>query len=115
MTDKDWAIYFHSIRQILNVANDQFKVTHIMGDLHKLEPTEKFTGFPAKQSVEIPIINEYWQLFITDVIPRWYVASDGATAKVIANTDTETLSQFVSPLGEQWKRTADDKNDSDDG
>lgn len=110
VTDKDWTIYFHSIRQILNVANDQFKVTHIMGDLHKLEPTDKFTGFPAKQSVEIPIINEYWQLFMTDVIPRWYVASDGATAKVIANTDTEALSQFVSPLGEQWKRTADDKN-----
>lgn len=110
VTDKDWAIYFHSIRQILNVANDQFKVTHIMGDLHKLEPTDKFTGFPAQQSVEIPIINEYWQLFVTDVIPRWYVTADGATPKIIANTDTEDLSQFVSPLGDQWKRTPDDKN-----
>lgn len=110
VTDKDWAIYFHSIRPILEVANDQFKVTHIMGDLHKLEPTDKFTGFPAKQSVEIPIVNEYWQLFITDVLPRWYVTADKATPKVIANTDTEDLSQFVTPLGDQWKRTPDDKN-----
>ncbi|WP_342321564.1 beta-N-acetylhexosaminidase [Kosakonia sp. BYX6] len=110
VTDKDWAIYFHSIRPILEVANDQFKVTHIMGDLHKLEPTDKFTGFPTKQSVEIPIVNEYWQLFITDVLPRWYVTADKATPKVIANTDTEDLSQFVTPLGDQWKRTPDDKN-----
>ncbi|WLI78316.1 beta-N-acetylhexosaminidase [Kosakonia sp. H02] len=110
VTDKEWGIYFHSIRPILQVANDQFKVTHIMGDLHKLEPTEKFTGFPAKQTVEIPVINEYWQLFITDVLPRWYVTADKATPKAIANTDTEELSRFVTPLGDQWKRTADDKN-----
>ncbi|MBS1204253.1 MAG: beta-N-acetylhexosaminidase [Proteobacteria bacterium] len=110
VTDKDWAIYFHSIRPILEVANDQFKVTHIMGDLHKLEPTDKFTGFPAKQAVEIPVVNEYWQLFVTDVLPRWYVTAEGATAKVIANTDTEDLFQFVTPLDGQWKRTPDDKN-----
>lgn len=110
VTDKDWTIYFHSIRPILEVANDQFKVTHIMGDLHKLEPTDKFTGFPAKQAVEIPVVNEYWQLFVTDVLPRWYVTAEGATAKVIANTDTEDLFQFVTPLDGQWKRTPDDKN-----
>lgn len=110
VTDKDWTIYFHSIRPILEVANDQFKVTHIMGDLHKLEPTDKFTGFPAKQAVEIPVVNEYWQLFVTDMLPRWYVTAKGATAKVIANTDTEDLFQFVTPLDGQWKRTPDDKN-----
>lgn len=110
VTDKAWTIYFHSIRPVLDVANDQFKVTHIMGDLHKLEPTDKFTGFPAKQSVDIPIVNEYWQLFVTDVLPRWYVTADGATAKMIANTDTEDLFQFVTPLDDHWKRTPDDKN-----
>ncbi|WP_437891586.1 beta-N-acetylhexosaminidase [Phytobacter sp. V91] len=111
VTSKDWVIYFHSIRQVLQVANPQFKVTHIMGDLHKLEPGASFTGFPARASVEIPIVNEYWQLFMTDVLPRWYVSAEGATAKTIASTDTEDLSQFVSPLpAEQWKRTPDDKN-----
>jgi|GEM_PF-2629782 len=88
VTDKSWTIYFHSIRRILQVENDQFKVSHIMGDLHKLEPTDKFTGFPAGQRVDIPIINEYWQLFITDILPRWYVTADHATPKIIANTDT---------------------------
>ncbi|WP_313047867.1 beta-N-acetylhexosaminidase [Atlantibacter subterraneus] len=110
VTDKSWAIYFHSIRRILQVENAQFTVTHIMGDLHKLEPTDKFTGFPAGQRVDIPIINEYWQLFITDILPRWYVTADSAAPKIIANTDTEDLTQFVTPLGDQWKRTPDDNN-----
>ncbi|MBJ3814518.1 family 20 glycosylhydrolase [Shimwellia pseudoproteus] len=111
ITDSDWAIYFPSIRQILKIDNDQFTVTHIVGDLHKLSPTKKFTGFPAGQSVTIPIVNEYWQLFMTDVIPRWYVTSGDATPKVIASTNTEDVTQFVSPItGDQWKRTPDDKN-----
>lgn len=63
---QDWAIYFHSIRMILAVDNDQFTVTHLTGDLHKIEPTAKFAGFPANQTIEIPITGEYWQLFATD-------------------------------------------------
>ena len=34
---KDWTIYFHSIRLILDVDNEQFKITRVTGDLHKLE------------------------------------------------------------------------------
>lgn len=110
VTDREWTIWFHSIRRILRVDNPQFRVTHVMGDLHKLEPTDAFTGFPAGQQTVIPIVNEYWQLFITDVLPRWYVTADDATPKTIASTDTDDLTQFVTPLGEQWKRTPDDKN-----
>lgn len=110
ITDKNWIIWFPSIRRVLKVENAQFKITHVMGDLHKLEPGDKFTGFPAGQAVTIPIINEYWQLFITDVLPRWYVTSGDSRPVIIANTNTEALTDFVSLPGEQWKRTPDDKN-----
>ncbi|HFP9303501.1 TPA: beta-N-acetylhexosaminidase [Raoultella planticola] len=111
ITGKDWAIYFSSIRRILSVDNARFKVTHIIGDLHKLEPTDKFSAFPAGQAVDIPIINEYWQLFMSDVIPRWYVTSTDAQPKVIASTDTEDLNQIVTPIrGDLWKSTAADNN-----
>lgn len=115
LKSKDWAIYFHSIRQILRVDNDQFKISLVTGDLHKLEPTDKFTSFPANQAVEIPIIVEYWQIFKTDAIPRWYAASEGAKAKVISSTDTEDLAKFSGPLAgndfsDLWKRTKDDNN-----
>ncbi|WP_337262053.1 MULTISPECIES: beta-N-acetylhexosaminidase [unclassified Serratia (in: enterobacteria)] len=109
--DKDWAIYFHSPRQTLKVDNEQFKITHITGDLYKLEPTDKFTSFPANQAVEIPIIAEYWQLFHSDFLPRWYATSGDAKPKILANTDTEDVHQFVAPFtGDQWKRTKDDHN-----
>ena len=112
ITDKDWAIYFHNIRMILAVNNDQFKITHVTGDLHKLEPTEKFKNIPANAVVTIPIIGEYWQISESDVMPRWYVTSSKAEPKVIGNTDTDSdnLSAFVKPLGEQWKISPNDHN-----
>jgi len=68
---KDWVIYFHSPRQTLRVDNDQFKIAHLTGDLYKLEPTAKFSGFPAGKAVEIPVVAEYWQLFRNDfLMPR---------------------------------------------
>ncbi|CAK9885725.1 MAG: Chitobiase [Candidatus Erwinia impunctatus] len=110
VNSKDWAIYMSNVHQILKVESDQFRMVHIVGDLTRLEPTEKFKGFAAGESVDIPIVNEYWQLFMTDVMPRWYVTSTNAEPKVIAVTDTEDLTKFVAPFGEQWKRTPDDKN-----
>ncbi|MGV7963489.1 beta-N-acetylhexosaminidase [Photorhabdus tasmaniensis] len=107
----DWAIYFHSIRQVLSVDNEQFKITRITGDLHKLEPTEKFTGIKANQQVKLPITGEYWQIYSTDFLPRWYATSGDAKPKVLENTDTEDLSQFLSVFtGDQWKRTTADNN-----
>lgn len=107
---KDWVIYFHSPRQTLRVDNDQFKIAHLTGDLYKLEPTAKFSGFPAGKAVEIPVVAEYWQLFRNDFLPRWYATSGDAKPKMLANTDTENLDQFVAPFtGDQWKRTKDDK------
>jgi hexosaminidase len=110
--DKDWAIYFNNIRMILAINNDQFKITHITGDLHKIEPTEKFTSIPANSTINIPIIGEYWVVSESDAMPRWYVTSSNAKPKIIANTNTDSddLSAFVAPITQQWKRTADDHN-----
>ncbi|HAI04814.1 MAG TPA: beta-N-acetylhexosaminidase, partial [Pantoea sp.] len=110
LTSKNWAITMSNVHQTLRVDNDQFKMTHIVGDLTRLEPTDKFTGIGAGESVTIPIVNEYWQLFITDVMPRWYVTAGEATPKIIASTDSEDLSQFVLPFGDNWRRSADDQN-----
>jgi len=106
LTDKHWAIYMSNVHQTLRVDNDQFKMTHLVGDLTRLEPTETFTGIGAGESVQIPIVNEYWQRFITDVMPRWYVTFGQAIPKIIASTDHEEPSQFVLSLGDQ--HSADD-------
>ncbi|NLS11642.1 family 20 glycosylhydrolase [Vibrio sp. SM6] len=108
---KDWAIYFHSVRLILDVQNEQFKITRVTGDLHKLEPTEKFDGFAAGEVIEIPYVGEYWQLFATDFFPGAFVTAPNAEPKRIASLDTEEIGAFVSGLsGDNLKRTPDDNN-----
>ncbi|WP_114766045.1 beta-N-acetylhexosaminidase [Vibrio rhodolitus] len=108
---KDWAIYFHSIRLILDVDSDQFKITRVTGDLHKLEPTEKFDGFAAGEKIELGLIGEYWQLFATDFMPGAFITAPDAQPKMIASLNTEDVASFVSGLeGDNLKRTPDDNN-----
>ncbi len=111
ITSSDWTIYFHSIRLILDVDNDQFKVTRVTGDLHKLEPTDKFDGFDAGEQVVIPLIGEYWQLFETDFMPGAFVSAPDAEPKLIESLNTEDIASFVSGLsGDNLKRTPGDEN-----
>ncbi|KLV09190.1 beta-N-acetylhexosaminidase [Photobacterium aquae] len=111
VSSKDWKIYFHSIRMILDVQNDQFKVTHITGDLHTLEPTDKFEGFDAGESVVIPYIGEYWTLFENDYMPRAYVVAGTSEPKTLESMDFEDPSAYLDPIsGNNWKRTPTDNN-----
>ncbi|MFM2579925.1 beta-N-acetylhexosaminidase [Vibrio fortis] len=108
---KDWAIYFHSIRLILDVENEQFKITRVTGDLHKLEPTDQFDGFAAGEEVVLPLVGEYWQLFETDFMPGAFVTAPNAEPKMIASLNTEDVASFVTGLeGNNLKRTPDDNN-----
>ncbi|AUI85552.1 beta-N-acetylhexosaminidase [Vibrio azureus] len=108
---KDWAIYFHSIRLILDVDNEQFKVSRVTGDLHKLEPTDKFDGFAAGEEMVLPLVAEYWQLFETDFMPGAFIAAPDAEPKMIASLNTEDVASFVKGLeGNNLKRTPDDNN-----
>ncbi|WP_305830442.1 family 20 glycosylhydrolase, partial [Photobacterium leiognathi] len=111
VTSKDWKIYFSSIRQILEVQNDQFKITHVTGDLHTIEPTDKFDGFAEGEKVVIPYIGEYWTLFENDYMPRAYVTAGNAEPKTIVSTDTANPADYLTPLkGDQFKRVKADNN-----
>jgi len=106
-----WSLYFHSIRRILDVDSDLFTVSHITGDLHKLSPTEKFTGFRKGESLVLPLIGEYWTLFETDFMPGVFVADQQEQTRALKSMDTEQVSRFVTPIsGDLFKRTPDDNN-----
>ncbi|CAH1041595.1 beta-N-acetylhexosaminidase [Halomonas sp. TD01] len=106
----DWGLYFSSIRRLLKMDHPELTLTRITGDLHRIEPNDAFTGLGAGESLEIPIVGEYWQLFMTDVMPNWYLAVDDETA-VIDNTRDELLTDFVGvPEGELLMRTPEDRN-----
>lgn len=107
----DWALYFHSIRQILKQDNPQFKITHVTGDLHKITPTNQFKGIKANEKVVLPITGEYWQVSYSDFMPRWYTTSGDALPRNLKSTDTQEPSQFVTPFElKNWKRTGADNN-----
>jgi len=107
-----FTIYYSSIRKVLSVDTDQFTITHVNGDLHKIEPTAAFTGWPAGQAIEIPFKAEYWLISETDVMPRFYVVADGAQPALIKSTDVTDMSAIVTPLTELkvMQRTPGDKS-----
>ncbi|MFC3914458.1 beta-N-acetylhexosaminidase [Pseudaeromonas sharmana] len=107
-----WEIYLHSIRRILRVDNDHFRITHLTGDLYRLEPSNGFKGLASGGKLEIPLVVEYWQLFETDVMPNWYVVAPGAAPRVLASmSDVDNPRTYTLPFdGDKWKRTKDDAN-----
>ncbi|KLV05189.1 beta-N-acetylglucosaminidase [Photobacterium aquae] len=114
-----WAIWFSHIRKIPTVYSDQFVITHINGDIFKLEPTAAFKGLPAGQSLDFEFDGSDWQAARTDIMPNWYFVSDheGATVTaLIQNTSNRVNGKvpvkpqdelaFVSDFtnAKQWKR-----------
>jgi hexosaminidase len=107
----DWTIHFHSIRRILAVNSQEFTITHINGDLHALRPTDEFAGFPAGETKTIDFIAEYWTLYQSDFMPRYYVSAGDAESRIIANTDTDDTWAYADPIaGDNRKRTLQDNN-----
>jgi hexosaminidase len=107
----DWTIYFHSIRRILAVNSQEFTITHINGDLHALRPTDAFAGFAAGEMKTIDFIAEYWTLYQSDFMPRYYVSAGDAESRIIVNTDTDDSVAYAEPIaGDNRKRTLQDNN-----
>ncbi|MFN1550726.1 beta-N-acetylhexosaminidase [Vibrio natriegens] len=82
----DWEIYFSNLRRILDTKSDLFEITHVNGDLHRIVPTSKFKGLKPGDSVAIQFDAEHWKIVDSDYMPRYYVAAQGAEARVIPNT-----------------------------
>lgn len=88
LDDNGWKLYFHSTRRILEVASNEFNVTHVNGDLHYVAPNAQFSGFGGGVK-SIKMITEFNHLVETDFQPRYWIAR-GNDAQIIANTDEET-------------------------
>ncbi|WP_284509742.1 carbohydate-binding domain-containing protein [Salinivibrio costicola] len=114
-----WAIYFSHIRMIKSIDTDQLKVSHVNGDLFKLEPTDAFVPLAPGDQLVVGFNASDWQVAKSDIMPNWYLASDdeaGTHTALIASTSNHKngqvptkpddeltfVGEFNSPA--QWKR-----------
>ena len=123
---KDWQIHFSQISPIQSFESDEFTVTHINGDLHRISLSDKFSGFAKNESKRILFREMFWSLSETDAIPNHIVSAVNSSqvnntiepkvikstmATINPETGLETL-PFVEAFTNyqsQFKRTANDK------
>jgi hexosaminidase len=93
----NWRIYFHSVRAVQS-PDTGLRLTHINGDLTELAPTKSFPGLAAGARLEFLFGSGEWLVSYSDFMPRAFIAQQGLTPAVFANTDTEDFTKFVDPI-----------------
>ncbi|MCK8043600.1 carbohydate-binding domain-containing protein [Shewanella sp. 1CM18E] len=116
---KDWSIYYSQMRPIQSIVGDEFAITRVQGDLHKITPAAGFKGLKKGQTTTIQFRGELWQLSEIDAMPNYYIVADGLEPVIIRSTqlgvDPETgmeVRPYVTAFTDsetQYKRRETDK------
>ncbi|MCL1056994.1 carbohydate-binding domain-containing protein [Shewanella gelidimarina] len=116
---KAWAIYFSQMRPIQSIVGDEFTISRVKGDLHKIEPSIGFKGVNKGETKTIQFRGDNWQLAETDAMPNYYIVANGSKPTLIESTkvqiDPETGMEtrpYVSDFTDaekQYKRRETDK------
>ena len=115
-TRGSWALFLQhlSVFSKDGIHLDKFgiKLSHINGDLFRLEPTDSFKDLPPGGSITLPLV-AFW-CFITrfDMMPNWYIVAPGAQPRILKCTAGESL-KFVANFDQpaKWKRVPMDTYD----
>ena len=115
---KNWNIHFSQISPVQSSESNEFEITHINGDMHKISLTNEFSGFKEGETKTILFRAMFWMLSESDALPNYIISAPNTVAKVIKSTqvliDKETgleFLPFVEPytnLSSQFKRSAND-------
>jgi hexosaminidase len=93
LENTEFAIYFSQLMPIYYVEGNEFTISHINGDLHKLTPTSTFQGFTANAPVTIGFYTQDSQITRSEFMPNYLIADKndetGETAQIIASTKTQ--------------------------
>jgi len=114
----DWQIYYSQIAPLHNFDSDEFELTHINGDLHKIVPSSQFSGFKKGESKSIIIRASFWSLAESDIMPNYIVSAKNLKPKVIESTkakiDPDTQMEYLPYVSNytdyqhHFQRTTDD-------
>ncbi|XP_055958409.1 beta-hexosaminidase isoform X2 [Patella vulgata] len=89
------------------VVLDKYKVklSHLQGCMFKLEPVRGFRVIRPGETRKIRFVSENFSVAKSDVIPNWYLSSNGLESRVLVSTTGESLDfvgEFDTP--NKWKR-----------
>ncbi|NOU52259.1 family 20 glycosylhydrolase [Pseudoalteromonas sp. JBTF-M23] len=88
--NNDFAIFFSQLMPIYHVEGDNFTITHINGDIHKIMPAKGFTGF-SNTPTKVRFYTKDSQVTRSEFMPN-YIVTDAQltlTPKVIKSTQTQ--------------------------
>jgi len=120
---KGWSIYFSQISPaqspVQSSLSEEFKVSHLNGDLHQISLTQNFSGFKTGEAKTLLFRANFWMLSETDALPNYIVTASNLQAKTIVSTqvviDNDSgleILPFVVPFTDeitQFKRSSTDK------
>ncbi|WP_286271218.1 family 20 glycosylhydrolase [Thalassotalea hakodatensis] len=114
-----WSIYYSQIAPLHNFDGELFTLEHLNGDLHRLTPTDKFTGINKGESETITFRASFWTLAESDIMPNMIISAPDLAPKVIESTktgiDSETKMEVLkhvksySDYQHHFQRTPSDK------
>ncbi|MDG1752980.1 MAG: family 20 glycosylhydrolase, partial [Thalassotalea sp.] len=114
----NWSIQYSQVYPIYAGQSDAFSIALHNGDIHKIVPTEGFSGFKAGETQSLKIWMAATVLTHSQLMPNYWLSSDNLTAAVIDSTrtkiDPETkleLTPWIVPYDDIPKQIKSNPND----
>lgn len=87
-----WEIYYSQADKFMSSDDEEFEVAHINGDLTRITPGEKYSGFKAGEKKRIRTFSAGLNLTDAKMMPNYYITANGLTARIISSTKLYTAS-----------------------
>lgn len=91
----DWQIYYSQVYPVYASSSEELTLTHLNGDIHRITPTKKFSGFKANEAKKITIWIASTVISESELMPNYWINANGLTPKVIASTQTGVNSETL--------------------
>lgn len=116
----NWEIYFSHLGPIQSDQSPQFDIEHINGDLHRIKPTDGFSGIKPGQRLSIVFYAQNPHISEFDSLPNYYLVAPGLEPRIIQSTKTQLDAETglerlpyveaFTDVERQFKRSAKDNS-----
>ncbi|MBU2884221.1 carbohydate-binding domain-containing protein [Gilvimarinus agarilyticus] len=104
--ESGWSFYMHFVRRITKINTDEFTLTRIKGDLHRLTPTAAFKGIKRGERKRISFTALGYISSYSYMMPNAFLVDPKGNSYVFASTAYEDPKTFTDELAkpEQYLR-----------